>query len=52
MGALAILVTPTEFDLVSQFSAAYVSVSIEVGAFLLPPLILQPRIVTGILQDL
>lgn len=43
MPALAVLVPRVEIDLASQLSAAYASVSVEVGAFLLLALILQRR---------
>ncbi|WP_313298637.1 sterol desaturase family protein [Stenotrophomonas sp.] len=52
MNALAVLVPKVEFDLASQLSEAYTSVSVEAGAFLLLALILQRRNVTGILKKL
>lgn len=50
MPALTVLVPKVEIDLASQLSAAYASVSVEVGAFLLLALILQRRNVAGIFR--
>lgn len=52
MSASAVLVPRVEFDLASQLGAAYASVSVEAGAFLLLALILQRRNIAGIARNL